>query len=336
MIKLFKPYVSWRSIWNVLRVLFSGQLAEGPEVKRFEKEFSEYHKLPNVLALNSGTSALELAAHLLDLKPDDEVICPVFTCAATVVPFLRRCKVKLADVDAYGGFAANISIRTVQEKVTPKTKAVVFVSFGGDNTGLREMAEFCQRNKLKLVHDAAQCYDFSPLPDFTCVSLQATKIVTAGDGGFLICRDFKDYERAKKLRWFGLSRGVPLDEQDISEAGYKFHMNEIAAAIGRGNLKYLPKLIRHRKKLAKILSPLGCASPWLIGMLRDPKDIKEIQSLTLPFEVGQHHVRLDKYSCLSGQGEFSRMDWLEGRYLFVPYGQHVSIRQAKKIINLLR
>lgn len=336
MLKLFKPYVSWRSVWNVLRVLFSGQLAEGPEVKKFEAEFAKYHGLDRCLAVNSGTSALELAAHLLDLKPDDEVICPVFTCAATVVPFLRRCKVVLADVDAYGGFCANVSPRTVLEKVTPETKAVVFVSFGGDDTGLWELEALCRERGIKLVHDAAQCVRVRGEADYTCVSLQATKTVTAGDGGFLICRDIKDHERAKKLRWFGLTRGVPLDHQDLEEPGYKYHMNDIAAAIGRGNLRALPKLLAHRKKLRHVLAPLGFATPWLVGVLRDPDEVADIQDRALPFEVGTHHVRLDRYSCLAGQGPFPHMDWLEGRYLFVPYGHHVSVRQAKRIASALK
>lgn len=324
MLKLFRPYVSWRSVWNVLRVLFSGQLAEGPEVKKFEAEFAKYHGLPRALAVNSGTSALELAAHLLDLKPDDEVIIPVLTCAASVVPFARRCKVVFADI----ADDLNVDVEDVARKITEKTKAVVFVSFGGSNARLPEIAQTCIARGIKLVHDAAQVAEVPTYyADFTCVSLQATKILTSGDGGMLVCLDPFDHERAKKLRWFGLERG-DISKQTIAEAGYKFHMNDIAAAIGRGNLQALQKLTAHREKLAKIYREAGLfAHQWLAGYIGE-------RVRGCDFEQGQHHYRLDKV--FGVKSKCPNMDRLEGRYWFVPYGHHVSVRQAKRIANALK
>lgn len=335
-LKLFKPYVSWRSVWNVLRVLFSGQLAEGPEVKKFEYEFARAHGLPpgHVLAVNSGTSALELAAHLLDLKPDDEVIVPVLTCAASVVPFARRCKVVFADI----ADDLNVDVADVERKITEKTKAVVFVSFGGSNERLEETVGLCMVRGLRLVLDAAQVADVPPpyYADFTCVSLQATKVLTSGDGGFLVCMYSKDHERAKKLRWFGLERGKSLDGQVIADPGYKYQMNDVAAAIGRGNLKSLPKLLRHREKLAKVYRAAGMwVQPWLAGVVGyNPFET----SVSIPekgwFEIGQHHYRQDK--TFNVPSVCPNMDKLEGRYWFVPYGHHVSVRQAKRIANALK
>jgi dTDP-4-amino-4,6-dideoxygalactose transaminase len=89
-IKLFKPYVSWYSVWNTIKVLRSGQLAEGPKVKEFEDEFSKVFNVNNVVTVNSGTAALELAYELAGIGPGDEVITPVLTCTATNIPLVHR------------------------------------------------------------------------------------------------------------------------------------------------------------------------------------------------------------------------------------------------------
>lgn len=328
--------MSWRAIWAAVRVLRSGQLAEGPEVKAFEEEFAAYHALPRCLAVNSGTSALELAAHLLDLKPDDEVIVPVFSCAATVVPFARRCKVVMADITANGSLMANLDSRELPKLLTPKTRAVVFVSFGGDTTGLRQAKEFCDANGLKLVHDGAQAIgsELLGLADYTAVSLQAIKTVTSVDGGFIVCADPADHERAKKLRWFGLERGVPLEGQRIAEAGYKYHMNDLTAAIGRANLRYLPQLAKHRRKLARILGV--CSTRWLAGHWSNRRAELTEEAVRNGIEIGQHHYRLDRHPAFGKQGQFPFMDRQEDTYYFVPYGHHVSVRQAKRIAKLLK
>lgn len=340
-LKLFKPFVSWRSVWNVLRVLFSGQLAEGPEVKRFEAEFAAYHGLAErqVLAVNSATSALELAAHLLRLSPLDEVIVPVLTCAASVVPFARRCKVVFADI----GDDLNVDAADVARKVTARTRAIVFVRFGGNDRGLAEVIQAAKdghngwMEPIAVIDDASQAVGQPNLgvADFTVVSTQATKTLTSGDGGFLIFRNgyeggYRGKETCQRLRWFGLERGKSLDGQVIIDPGYKYQMNDIAAAIGRGNLKSLPKLLRHRAKLAKIYREAGMwVQPWLAGVVKE-----ECRCPEPWFEIGQHHYRQDKTFGIPSV--CPNMDKLEGRYWFVPYGHHVSVRQAKKIANALR
>ena len=135
---LFRPYVSWRARWYALRVLLSTQLAEGEWVKRFENEFAKKFNLRNVVALNSGTSALALAYELAGIGEGDEVITPVLTCTATNIPLLhRKATIVFADID----YDLNINVEDVKRKITDKTRAIVFVHFGGNNRGLRELLE---------------------------------------------------------------------------------------------------------------------------------------------------------------------------------------------------
>jgi len=256
--KLFKPYVNWRAPFYVARVLFSGQLAEGPMVKKFEVEFSKMFNKKNVVAVNSGTSALELAYDLAGIEPGDEVITPVLTCTATNLPLARRhAKIVFADVN----YELNIDIDDVKRKITKRTKAVVFVHFGGNNYGLRELKQLCKERGITLIEDAAQAVgsDYWGVGDFTAVSLQAIKTLTAGDGGILITKRKRDATLAKKLRWFGYDRLVKQKrgDTDLTLAGYKFHMNDISAAIALANLKGMRKIIAHRRKLQKCYRKAG-------------------------------------------------------------------------------
>jgi dTDP-4-amino-4,6-dideoxygalactose transaminase len=152
-IKLFKPFVSWYAVWNTIKVLRSGQLAEGPRVKEFEKEIEKRFGLKNVVAVNSGTAALELAYELAGINAGDEVITPVLTCTATNIPLVRRgAQIVFADIEP----DLNINVEDVKKKITAKTKAIVFVHFGGNNRGLKELIDIAKEKNIILIEDAAQ------------------------------------------------------------------------------------------------------------------------------------------------------------------------------------
>jgi len=332
-IKLFKPYVSWWAVWYTVKVLRSGQLAEGPQVKLFEQEFMARFNVKNALAVNSGTTALELAYELAGIGEGDEVITPVLTCTATNLPLVRRnAKIIFADVRD----DLNVDVDDVKNKITAKTKAIVFVHFGGNNRGLKELLELAKEKNIILIEDAAQAVgsDFWGQAEFVAVSLQAIKTLTSGDGGFLICRNQQNYDKAKRLRWFGYDREKKqaMGDMDLLEAGYKYHMNDISAAIGRGNLKVIDKIINHRKKLGKIYAGYKLApNIWMTsGYTQDYQSLKEIYAKQ-GIEIGQHHYRNDQYTVFGGKQKLTKMDAIENKYFFVPMHPGVSMSQAHKI-----
>lgn len=332
-IKLFKPYVSWWAVWYTIKVLRSGQLAEGPQVKLFEREFMAKFGVKNALALNSGTAALELAYELAGIKEEDEVITPILTCTATNLPLVRRgAKIIFADIAE----DLNVDIEDIKKKITAKTKAIVFVHFGGNNRGLKELLALAKERNIILIEDAAQAVgsDFWGQADFAAVSLQAIKTLTSGDGGFLICKDSELYSKAKRLRWFGYDRDKKqaMGDMDLLEAGYKYHMNDISAAIGRGNLKVIDKIIEHRKALGKIYAGYGLApSIWMtFGFTEDYPALKEVCAKQ-GIEIGQHHYRNDQYTIFGGRRKLAKMDAIENKYFFVPMHPAVTVRQAHKI-----
>lgn len=334
MLKLFKPFVAKEAIKNLTRVLKSGQLAEGQEVKDFEIELGMALKKDNIVLVNSGSSALELAYELAGIGKGDEVITTVFTCTATNLPLIHRgAKIIFADINE----DLNIDIEDVKKKITKKTKAIVFVHFGGNSRGLSELVSICRKRNIALIEDSAQAIgsDYWGKGDFSCVSLQAIKTITSGDGGFLVCKRVKDYEKAKKLRWFGYDREKKQKKGDIDLdlAGYKYHMNDISASIGRTNLKYLPKLKKHQEKLAKIYKSYGMfAYSWLAGgFTSDYKGLKRKMALN-GIEIGQHHYPNSKYTIFKQYSAICpMMDKLKNKYFFVPFHYQVTKKQAHKI-----
>lgn len=334
MLKLFKPFMAKEAIVNLKRVLYSGQLAEGIEVKNFEYELCNILKKDNIVLLNSGSSALELAYELAEIKKNDEVIVPVLTCTATNLPLVRRgAKIIFADINK----DLNIDIQDVKRKITKKTKAIVFVHFGGNNRGLRELLKLCKDKHIKLIEDSAQSIgsNYWGKGDFACVSLQAIKTITSGDGGFLVCKRKKDYKKAKKLRWFGYDREKKQKKGDIDLklAGYKYHMNDISASIGRNNLKYFSKLKKHQEKLAKIYKSYGLfAYTWLAGgFTTDYKGLKAEMAKN-GIEIGQHHYPNNKYTIFKDYpADCPMMNSLEKFYFFVPFHWDVSLSDAHKI-----
>jgi len=329
-LKLFKPYISYRAIFNVVRVLLGTEIAEGKGVRLFEQEFAKKFNVKNVVALNSGTSALELAYKLAGIGEGDEVITPVLTCTATNIPLLHlKAKIVFADTD----YDLNINIEDVKKKITDKTKAIVFVHFGGNNRGLYDLVAICRERGITLIEDAAQAIG-SPywgFGDFTAISLQAIKTLTSGDGGFLITKRDEDYRRAKRLRWFGYDREEKQKkgDTDLLEPGYKMHMNNVTAAIGRGNLKSLDKVLEKRKKMAELYNchpKVYCHSWMCIYFGKD--------ALKLPYS--QHHYRNDKYTIFKPyKNDCPIMDEIENSWTLLPYHHDIKSKQVIEIMKNL-
>jgi dTDP-4-amino-4,6-dideoxygalactose transaminase len=340
MTKLFKPYVSKRAIWNVLKILWKGeQLAEGPQVKLFEQEFEKKFSVRNAVAVNSGTTALELAYELAGIKEGDQVITPVLTCTATNIPLKRRkAKIVFADVDN----DLNISIADVKKKINKKTKAIVFVHFGGNNRGLKELLELGRKYNITIIEDAAQAVgsDFWGKADYTAVSLQAIKTLTSGDGGFLLVNNKAKYQRARRLRWFGYDRELKQKNGDtnVYELGYKWHMNDISAAIGRGNLAVIDKVIDRRRQIAKIYNGYGFnANVWLCSALVPKRDDVFMPMMKgAGIETGIHHYRNDKYAIFGGRRRFKNMDKIDKKYVLLPLHHDITPQEAHRIAKITK
>jgi len=264
MIPLFKVFVSKDVDKPLLDVLHSGFIGEGEKVKEFEKVIGKKFNLPYVLTLNSGTAGLHLAYQMLaNYDENAEAIVSPMTCSATLTPLIaNRIKIVWSDVNPNTG---NIDPLDVERKITKNTKMIIMVHWGGVPCEINEFLKISKKYNIPLVEDGAHSlgaiYDdkyVGSFSDFTMFSLQAIKHCTSVDGGILICKEQKYYDRAKLLRWYGISREIDAKqtkdlrcELDISEAGHKFHMNDVNATIGMENFKHLDEILeQHRENAA--------------------------------------------------------------------------------------
>jgi dTDP-4-amino-4,6-dideoxygalactose transaminase len=257
---MFKVHVDTKSALEHLEpVLNSGFINEGEQVTELTNKLSSYFNHDKVVLLNSCTSALTLALKISGVKPGDEVISTSMTCVASNTPIHNvGGKIIWADIDKNTG---NISPDTVEKLITPKTKAVLCVNWAGLPCDLEKLYNLCKKYNIKLIQDAAHAFgslyqgkQVCHFADFTCYSLQAIKHITSGDGGILVCNDEKDFNKAKQLKWFGIDREATKDEKgewkgqrwevDVKEAGYKFHMNNVTAAIGLSQIPHINNIIK--------------------------------------------------------------------------------------------
>jgi perosamine synthetase len=260
-IPLFKVFIP-ESVMEPLReVLLSGYIGEGPRVEEFERQLRPWFGNNNVLALNNGTAALQLALRLANVGYGDEVISTAMTCSATNEPILAMgARIVWADIDPWTG---NIAPQDVARKITPKTKAIMCVHWAGYPCDLDELNAIADEHGIKLIEDACHAFGSSyhgkPIgshSDFACFSFQAIKEMTTVDGGALVCKSRADCERGRLLRWYGIDRKSKRKdlrcEANIVEYGYKFHMNDVTAVIGLEQLKYVGKTIeKYRANAAR-------------------------------------------------------------------------------------
>ncbi len=252
MIPLVKPYIAPRDemIPELEKILYSGYIAEGDAVYQFEKEFGDYIENSNVLALNSGTAALHIALTILNIGEGDEVISTPMTAEPTNTTIaLTGAKVIWGDVDEATGL---LDPKSVAEKITDKTKAIMLVHYAGMVCDMQAFNELSRKTGIPIVEDAAHClggkYNRKCIGSnsrFTCFSFQAIKQMTTVDGGAISFNDSNDIEAARKLRWFGLDKKKSRMENDITRAGYKYGMNNVNATIGRVQLRHQEVIKRY-------------------------------------------------------------------------------------------
>ena len=263
MIQVFKPSIGEEEVQAVREVLLSGWLGLGPKTAEFEKKFAAYIGTRNAVAVNSATSALDLALKLLGISHGDEVIVPTMTFVSTahVVAYNLATPI-FADIDPV---TMNIDLEDAASKITPRTKAIIPVHYGGrpvDMASLREMF-----GDIPIVEDAAHACGSEykgkkagNLGDIGCFSFHAVKNLSVGDGGALTLNNEELAARARRLRWLGIDKGT-WDRTDadesywweyfVDEIGLKCHMNDINAALGLVQLDKLDRMNARRNSIAR-------------------------------------------------------------------------------------
>lgn len=261
-INFFNTFIEADAHKNIKKVLDSTMLSEGKVVKEFENKLRIELGLVNPVALNSGTSSLHLALVLAGIKDGDEVILPAQTFIATGMVIAQEKAVPIfADIQLNTG---NIDPKSIEKKITKKTKAIIVVHWAGYPADIDEINIIAKKHNLIVIEDAAHAlgatYKNKPvgsISPFTCFSFQSIKHLTTGDGGTLCVKNQGKLREAIAKRWFGIdrtnSKQSELGERkyDVASVGYKYHMNNYSAALGLSNLKNFKSRLEKRRKIAE-------------------------------------------------------------------------------------
>ncbi len=360
MITLFWPYVSPRTADILAEVLKTRWIGQGPRVEALEKKFEAQFNIPQAVAVNSCTSAIHLALILSGVRDGDEVITTPMTCSATNIPILYcRAKAVFADVQPE---TLNIDPQSIARNITPKTKAILAVHWGGQPCDMAPIHDIARKRKISVIEDAAHALgatyqekSVGAISDFTCFSFQAVKQITSGDGGMLTTLRPEEAQHARVLRWYGMDRNSKesfYDKHRITEIGYKYHMNDIVATMLSVQLDELPDLAagrrkiasRYRKELAGIpgLTLLEekkdrTSAYWLFTILVEKRDdfIKRLAEQ----EVEAHlvHVRCDIFPIFGGKRQdLPVMNRLESRYVSIPIHNHLTDEEVTHVIQSIK
>ena len=284
-----RPSITDREKEAVLEVLDSGWLTTGPRAKAFEQQFADRVGARHAVALNSCTAALHLALEALGVGPGDEVIVPTWTFAASaeVVAYLGGRPV-LVDVDAR---TLNATAETIMAAVTPRTKAVVVVHFGGLPVEIETIVRELDARGIPVVEDVAHAFPSriggqhgryaGTFGRVGAYSFYATKTITTAEGGMLVTDDDALAARARIMGLHGISSDAWKRYTasgswfyEIQEAGYKYNLTDIAAALGLAQLERADELLGARRALAAAYTEqLGSApSADLVELPADASD----------------------------------------------------------------
>ena len=345
-------------------VLHSGYVGEGAYVKVFEHQFAELvgareapEPEPPVLAVNSCTSALSLALHLIGVR-DRVVITTPMTCAATNNAIVSQGgRIAWADVDGVTGL---ITVDSVARRYYAaryhgqKVAAIVAVDWGG---------RVCDYSRLKdsglpVVQDAAHSLGASIGGDYTAWSCGPIKHLTCGGtGGVLLVPD-EQRRRARLLRWHGLDR-LSTDnfrcEQDILEAGFRYHMTDVEASIGIANLEMIESILeRHRanaayyhEALAELpgvtLPPPDPSSAWWLYCLLIDRDRDGFMRFMAErgIETSRVHRRNDEHpafraACVNPDDRLPGVDYFDRHQVSIPVGWWLSRSERDRVAEAVR
>jgi perosamine synthetase len=257
------PDITDEEIDAVVDTLRSGWLSTGPKTLAFEEEFARFIGTKHAIAVNSATAGLHLGLDAAGIGPGDEVIVPTLTFASTAATVIHvGAFPRLVDSEPD---TLNLSVDDVVRKIGPKTKAIVPVHFGGHPCEMDAIGQLARDHNLLVMEDAAHAPQaafrgrrIGTLSELTVFSFYATKNLTTGEGGMVTTEDAQLNERIRSRRLHGMTKDAWKRytaegswRYDVSYPGFKYNMTDIAAALGRVQLRRLPEMQRHRLTLVE-------------------------------------------------------------------------------------
>jgi len=264
----------------VLETLRSKWISTGPKTIEFENKFASMLNVEHAVALSNCTVSLHLAMNIAGVSDGDEVICPSLTFVATVnaIRYVNAIPV-FADIKSYEDLT--IDPEDIKKKITPKTKAIVVMHYGGFACDMDEIMAIAKEHNLKVIEDAShgpmseyKGKKLGTIGDVGCFSFFSNKNISTGEGGMLVTNSQDIFDRAKLLRSHGMTslsyeraKGHSTS-YDVVDLGYNYRMDDIRASIGNVQLDKLQSDLEKRVLVRK----------WYI------EELSQIDEIIIPFK----------------------------------------------------
>jgi dTDP-4-amino-4,6-dideoxygalactose transaminase len=369
-----QPIIEQEEIDEILSSLKSGWIGTGPKVAQFESDFKHYIGAKYAIAVSSCTAGLHLSVLAMGVKPDDEVIVPTMTFAATANAIIHTgARPVFVDVDKYD---MTIDADDVRKKITTRTKAIIPVHFAGRPCNIKDIEKIASEHKLKIIHDAAHAVEteyegkkIGCFKDIANFSFYVTKNITTAEGG-MITTDSE--EIAQKLKIYAL-HGMSKDawrrfsddgykHYEVIYPGYKYNMTDLQAAIGIQQLKKVDRFAKRRKEIwdryKKELANLPIILPpepaphtahafHLFIIMVDTEKTKVTRDELISrlhrknIGTGVHYIALHLqpyYREMYGhrRGDFPNADFISERTLSIPFSAKLTDEDVGEVIAALR
>lgn len=265
MIPVFRPSMGDDEVKAVGEVLKSGWIGLGPKTKEFEEKFAAYIKTKYAVGVNSATAALHLAMKVMNVEGGEVITTPMTFVSTNHAILYNNATPVFCDIEPD---TLNIDAKKIEPLITEKTKAIVVVHYGGYAVDMDKVLEIARRYGLKVIEDVAHgCggeyknKKLGSIGDIGCFSFHAVKNLATGDGGMITTNDPEIYIRLLRLRWVGISKDTWCRDienskgyswyYNVEELGFKYHMNDITAAIGLVQLKKLDFMNKRRLEISR-------------------------------------------------------------------------------------
>lgn len=346
-IPLLQPSITDVEIEAVTDVLRSRWWGQGPVVEQFERELAARYDYAHCITTNSATAALHLALVARGVGPGDEVIIPALTFVSTGLAVLYAGATPvLADV-----CADTLCIDPVDTMllVTDETKAIIPVDYAGCQAWMSTRIDY-----IPVIQDAAHSCGGTGYGDLVCLSFHPVKNLGTGDGGAILTDDADQAERLRALCWCGIDRSTWERSEkrygwdyDIKEIGYKYHWNDIQAAIGLAQLRRLDEMNARRRDIAErycdelldaVQLPIDSERhTWHLFPVRvdaDKRDSLIDYLLARGISAGVHYKPLTHYPMFDGNVPVTEREWQ--RLVSLPIFPDLSDEQQRRVIEAVR
>ena len=340
------PHISKKDINFVNKTLKKGWISSnGPEVKKFEKNFSKYVDRKYSVAVSNGTAALEIAAKALGINKNDEVLIPNFTIISNALAVLRQ-HAKPVPIDCNLD-DWNIKISDIEKKITNKTKAIIVTHIYSFPNDMDKILKICKRRKIFIIEDAAEvlglnyknkrCGSFGDISTF---SFYANKQVTTGEGGMISVNNLQLYKKCCSLRNLCFGKSNRFNHDDL---GWNYRMTNIQAALGLSQLKNIKYIVNKKMNIGRryfqklknnenlqILPPSNLFAKniyWVVGIVIKKKKIiasklaKKLAKYgiqTRPFFWPMHEQTIFKKMNMFRNKKFPNSSYISKHGLYLP------------------